>query len=193
MDQKDCAAIGPSIKGTPSGGLYKKQPNRTLGQKTALTLRARNWRRNPQRIPKPVLQMWPMTTTMSPLKSLLKWETIKLHHHSLLIKSLGKRTLGFRRKHTFLTTSPQTLKKQNRGPKLTEDRNCLHRNKTCQKERCTNLSECPIVAYRRDKPLKDLLVRARTPTLKKLTNSSFSRHTNILFQSLLRKTITALI
>ena len=122
MDQKDCAAIGPSIKGTPSGGLYKKQPNRTLGQKTALTLRARNWRRNPQRIPKPVLQMWPMTTTMSPLKSLLKWETIKLHHHSLLIKSLGKRSLGFRRKHTFLTTSPQTLKKQNRGPKLTEDR-----------------------------------------------------------------------
>ena len=88
---------------------------------------------------------------------------------------------------------PNTKKKQNRGPKLTEDRNCFHRNKTCQKERCTNLSECPIVAYRRDKPLKDLLVRARTPTLKKLTNSSFSRHTNILFQSLLRKTITALI
>ena len=58
---------------------------------------------------------------------------------------------------------------------------------------CLQTNECPIVAYRRDKLLKDLLVRARTPTLKKLTNSSFSRHTNILFQSLVRKTNTALI
>ena len=58
-DQNRCSGIGPSIKGTPSGGLYTKQPKQTLGQKTALTPRARNCRRNPQRIPKLVLQTWP--------------------------------------------------------------------------------------------------------------------------------------
>ena len=54
-------------------------------EKTALTFRARNWQRNPQRIPKPVLQTWPMPTTMLilSLKSLLKWETFRLHLHSL--------------------------------------------------------------------------------------------------------------
>ena len=55
-DHSRYSGIGPSIKGTPSGGLYRKQPKQTLGQKTSLTPRARNCQRNPQRIPKLVLQ-----------------------------------------------------------------------------------------------------------------------------------------
>ena len=74
-EQNRCTEIGPSIKETPSGRIHKKQPKRTPGQKTALTLRARNWWRNAQRIPKPVFQTWPMPITIFPLKSSLKWET----------------------------------------------------------------------------------------------------------------------
>ena len=48
----DCTGIGPRLKGTPSGGLRKKQPKRTLGQKTALTPSACNWRRKPQLLQK---------------------------------------------------------------------------------------------------------------------------------------------
>ena len=59
-DHNRCSAIGPSIKGTPSGGLYRKQPKQTLGQKTALTPRAGDCQRNPQQIPKLVLQTWPI-------------------------------------------------------------------------------------------------------------------------------------
>ena len=82
-NQNRCTEFGPSIKETPSGGLHEKQPKRTLGQKTPLTLRARNWRRNAQRISKPVFQTWPLPITILPLKSSLKWETDKLHRHSL--------------------------------------------------------------------------------------------------------------
>ena len=82
-NQNRCTEIGPSIKETPSGGLHKKQPKRALSQKSALTLRAHNWRRNAQRIRKPVFQTWPMPITILPLKSYLKWETNKLHRHSL--------------------------------------------------------------------------------------------------------------
>ena len=79
----DARRLVHKIKETPSGGLHKKQPKRTLGQKTALTLRARNWRRNAPRILKRVFQTWPRPITILPLKSSLKWETDKLHRHSL--------------------------------------------------------------------------------------------------------------
>ena len=82
-------------------------------------------------------------------------EKAKLHRHSL----------GLRQKHTFLTTSAQT-KKQNRGLKSAEEQNCFPRNKTCQKNLAQIFPNAPIVAYRKDKQLKDILVRARTPTLK---------------------------
>ena len=64
-------------------GFIRSNANEHLVKKTALTLRARNWRRNAQRIPKPVFQTWPMPITILPLKSSLKWETDKLHRHSL--------------------------------------------------------------------------------------------------------------
>lgn len=50
--------------GAPYGGLYKRQPKRALGQKAAFTLRAPKWRRNPQRIPKKILQTRPLSMTI---------------------------------------------------------------------------------------------------------------------------------
>ena len=52
------------------------------------------------------------------------------------IKSPEKRTLGFRRRHTFLTTRSQTPK--NRGLQLAEEQNCFPGNKTCQKPKIAN-------------------------------------------------------
>ena len=68
--------------------------------------------------------------------------------------------------------APTTI---NRGLKSTEEQNCFPRNKTCQKNLARIFRNAPIVAYRKDKPFKDLYVRARIPTLSKLFGDELSK------------------